>query len=448
MKKNHLRTYMAMSCIALGLLLSGCSQAEASQTEETTVTADTAEAVETETSAVAAEQSRASDIDYSNGAPDREIESEVGAGGAQDIVINSHKVQEVSGSEFGDQYIAQDTVDITYTAGDLTGILSQTVSKEIYLYLNKDTGKWELLEDKLTACEVDNSLLPGSSWKSETLGADSLNSLFAGEIPAGDTGTLYIRFLKKSGLFSFNMDNENNTSSQRFFTTVGTGGKITWVGQAGTIEKSFNITEGSVTDLGEMILAVSCGSALMDMHFGTDVIVCPEQEYDSALGLEVDSAKVYMDGLPTFSVTTSAIENGQWKNEIGLKEGNISPELTWDAVEGASKYAVIMLDKVANNWLHWYIITDKTHLDEGEYTTLEMGYAGPYPPETHEYTVYVVALAAEPENIYCQLDTSGGDINSRLTDLNTSSGSDSGNVLAYGTVSGDYTPSELYYGNR
>ena len=40
-----------------------------------------------------------------------------------------------------------------------------------------------------------------------------------------------------------------------------------------------------------------------------------------------------MDDLATFDVTTTAIENGQWKNEIGLKEGNISPELSWDAQE-------------------------------------------------------------------------------------------------------------------
>ena len=57
MKKNNLRSYMAMSCIALGLLLSGCSQAEASQTEETTGATETVEAVAEETASDSAEKS-------------------------------------------------------------------------------------------------------------------------------------------------------------------------------------------------------------------------------------------------------------------------------------------------------------------------------------------------------------------------------------------------------
>ena len=340
MINKKLKSYSLLLSLFMSFLLTGCSDAPVESTNESRLTessseltavADVSEVAEAVDVVDAANDANESEKVPINKLSDEEVKALISIDDISDITINSHDLKEISNSEYGEQFIAQDTVNVTYSAGNITGIFPQTVSKTIEFYLNKDTSKWENLADTTTACDVDNSALPGSSWKSETLGADSLNSLFGGEIPSGDTGTLYIRFLKKMGLFSFNMDNENNTSSQRFFTTVGTGGKITWVGQAGTVEKSFNVTEGSVTDSGEIILAFTVGSASMDMHFGTDVAVCPEQEYDRALGLEVDASKVYMDDLATFDVTTTAIENGQWKNEIGLKEGNISPSDLWMA---------------------------------------------------------------------------------------------------------------------
>lgn len=360
-----------------------------------------------------------------------------------DISVRSHNAVKIE----DDQYLAKDIVSVSYKTDDLGGLLPQTVSKDLEYSLNKTTNTWEFTGETTTACAVDNSLLPGSSWKCGPLSPDVLSPLFGDEIPSGDEGVLYFRFMKKMGQFAFNLSNEKNTSSERFFGTVGTGAKAVWTCSSGNIEKSFTITEGSVTDDGDVFLVFTsdCGSATINLK--TDAVNISEQEYDEATGKEVDRSKVYMDSLPVFEVTTTSIENGEWRQPSGLKEGNESPELTWEPVEGATKYAVIMIDTSTTNWLSWYVVVDKTHLDEGEYRDQSV-YVGPYPAETHTYELYVVALRSEPKTSGFKIDAPGGDIQARLDSLNTASDGSTGNVLAYGTIKAPYTSPELYYGYR
>ena len=443
MTKRKLRICIS-SCLILGFLLTGCSGTETRSTSNPeSVQASVTEYAE-ESVATSSEAS-----DYSNGIEDENAIGQICTEGITDVVINSHNIEEVSSSEFGEKYVACDTINATYNAGDMTGILPQTVSKDYEFYFNKETSEWELLKDTTTACAVDNNALPGSSWKCNSIDTDSLKKLFGDDIQSAEDGELYFRFLKRAGLFSFNLSNEKNTSSERFFTTIETSGKLNLVSSDGVIEKSFNITSGSVTDSGIYTMDISCGSSSVSMAFGTDVVPVTEQEYDQAIGLEVDENKVYLDTLTRFDVTTTSTNDGEWKTEIGLKEKNLSPELTWEAVDGATKYAILMIDDTtANNWLHWFSIVDKTHIDEGEFNDSKTDYAGPYPPETHQYDVYVIALADDPGSIFAKLDTPGGDIHSRLNDLNTKSDGSIGNVLAYGLIEADYTPASDYYGDR
>lgn len=362
----------------------------------------------------------------------------------QSVSVTSHNVEEITGSEYGSQYTVKDTVSVTYKAGDLEGLLPQTVSKEISFYLNSSTGVWENLEEKTTACTADNEALKGSSWKIVSPSEELVVFLFG---DASAKGEVYIKLLKTMGLFAFNLDNENNTSSERFFQTVGTNGKFTLVGQNGTVEKKFSITGGSVTDMGLLNLDVESDSGTYTICFGEEAVPIPEMEYDEATGKEVDQSKVYMDSLPVFEVTTTSIEDGEWKRETGLKEGNNSPALSWEPVEGATKYAVFMIDTSTTNWLSWYVIVDKTTLYEGEFTDQSV-YVGPYPPGTHTYEVYVLALADDPKPCSFPMDASGGDINAKANLLNVKADGSAGNVLAYGTIKAPYTAPELYYGYR
>lgn len=364
-----------------------------------------------------------------------------------DVVINSHNIEEVTGSEYGEQYTTRDTVSITYNAGDLDGILPQTVSKDLEFYKNTNNGQWELLNEKTTACEVDNTDLIGTSWKCEAFSAEDLAKVFEGEIPAGDKGALYIRFLKKMGGFAFNIDNGINTPDERFFVTVGTGAKIAWVGQDGVIEKSVKMTEGSVTNEGILNLVLGTGDGSVILSFGDNTVLIKDREYDTAVGIEADESKAYKDSLPVIEVTSDDAVDGAWNVDIGLKEGNLSPELTWEEVDGAGCYAVFMIDVSTNTWLMWYVIVDTTHFDKGRYTD-SSEYVGPYPPGAHDFIVYVVALKDEPKISSYPLDQVTGDIDDKLNVLNTAADGSIGNVLAYGSVKATYTSPELYYDYR
>ena len=371
--------------------------------------------------------------------PDADIISSYG----RNVSVKAHNFE-----KFPDGgYSAKDIVSVSYKTDDIGGLVPQTVSKDLEYCLNNSPNTWEFTGETTTGCEVNNSNLPGSCWKCDSLSPDVLTSLFGDEIPSGDQGVLYFRFLKKMGQFAFNLSNEKNTSSERFFGTVGTGAKAVWTGSSGNTEKSITITEGSVTDDGDLFLVFTtdCGSAVVNLR--TDAVNIPEQEYDKATGKEIDNSKVYMDSLPVFEVTTTSIENAEWRQQSGLKEGNESPELTWAPYDGATKYAVIMIDTTTSNWLCWFTIVDKTHLDEGEYTDPSV-YTGPYPAETHTYELFIVALRTDPQDLNFVIDASGGDIHSKLDFLNKASDGSFGNVLAYGTVKAPYTSPELYYGYR
>lgn len=292
----------------------------------------------------------------------------------------------------------------------------------------------------------DSSTLAGSSWKSTSLDNTSITALFGSDIPSDETGTVYFRFLKKIGIFVFK-DDTAGTTSEHYFETTGTKLKAVWVSDSGTTETSASVFSGSFVNDDNFCLDLETDFGKTKINFGTDVISISEQEYDENTGKEVASGKVYMDSLPVFEVTTTSIEDGEWKQSCGLKEGNLSPELTWEPVDGATKYAVLMIDTTTDNWLSWGTIVDKTHLEEGEFTDPSV-YAGPYPPGTHTYEVYVIALSADPKEGNFIIDSRGADINGRLTSLNTATDGRTGIVLAYGTISAQYTSPEMYYGYR
>lgn len=410
MFKNKLFAGIASSCLLAGMLLSGCGE----------------------------KIPEISDADINSLVADNEI---------LNVTINHGDIQKLSGSEYGSQYTAFEKVTVSYKPDDLSGMLPQKVTKEMTFCYDGENGAWDYIGEALTSCEADSTKLPGTSWVCTSLSEEDISALFGDEVPSGDTGSLYFRFMKKMGLFAFNLTNENNTPSERYFGTVGTALKAVWTGASGNIEKNINIYEGSVTNAGDLYLVLETEHGSAKINLKTDAVQVTELEYDEAVGKEVDRSKVYMDSLPVFTVTTTSIENGEWKQSCGLKEGNLSPELSWEPVEGAAKYAVIMLDTTTTNWLSWYVITDKTHLDEGEYTDQSV-YVGPYPAETHTYELYVVALKDDPQDLSFRIDDTGGDIHQKLDFLNTAADGSTGNVIAYGNITAPYTSPELYYGYR
>ncbi|MCQ2473827.1 MAG: hypothetical protein MJ098_06815 [Saccharofermentans sp.] len=366
--------------------------------------------------------------------------------GISNVTSIAHNQSPVSDSEYGSNYTAQDKVSVTYSVDLADGLLNQTVTKEACFYFDRTSGIWDLKEETLVSCEVDTTDLPGSSWISEGLNAELLTGLF-GDAAKDSNGTLYIRFLKKMGMFSFNLANDKNTSSERFFETIGTNVKIALVTDSGITEGKAQVRGGSVTDSGELFLDLENDYGRVNLCFGKDAVAISEREYDEATGKEVSASKVYMDSMPVFELTTTSIEDGEWKRECGRQEGNLSPSLTWKPVEGATRYVIVMIDITTTRWLYWYMITDKTELSEGEFTDPEV-YTGPYPAGTHTYEIHVIALKDEPQDVSFKVDARGGDIQSYVDFVNTAKDGSTGNVISYGTIKAPYTSPELYYGYR
>ena len=107
-----------------------------------------------------------------------------------------------------------------------------------------------------------------------------------------------------------------------------------------------------------------------------------------------ETAAFHPASLPSIMLTSENLHDGVWDAEISnTKQGaNRSPQLAWQPVEGASCYAVYMVDTTVNYWLHWKSLNIKeTSLAAGSIPDTE--YIGPYPPSgTHAYEIRVFAL--------------------------------------------------------
>ena len=370
-------------------------------------------------------------------------DSVAGALGISSVSVKSHTPEKISGSEYGDQYSVKDTVSVSYSAPILDGLLKQSVSKDMEFYMDKNSQAWDLKKETLTA-----TALPGSCWKCEYLSSEKIITLFGDKAPSGGSGVVYVRFLKKMGLFSFNLSNAKNTSTERFFETVGTNVKLVFTGTSGNVEGKASVTGGSVSDTGDLFMDLETDTGSVNLHFGKDIVSITEREYDEATGNETAASKVYMDNLPVFELTTTSLnKDGEWKTECGLKEGNVSPALSWKPVDGATKYAVVMIDITTTRWLYWFKVVDKTELSEGAFTDPKV-YTGPYPAGTHTYEIHVIALKGDPKECNFQVDARGGDIQYYFDYVNTAADGSVGNVIAYGTIKAPYTSPELYYGYR
>ena len=118
---------------------------------------------------------------------------------------------------------------------------------------------------------------------------------------------------------------------------------------------------------------------------------------------------------------------------------NISPELSWEPVEGATNYVVVMID---GSWLHMDVFTSETKLAEGAFTKGKQGeqYVGPYPPSgTHTYSVFVFALKGEMKRADFYFDAGNNSTDKIFKGLDEDKDGNTGNVIAYGRLDGNYT---------
>jgi len=150
---------------------------------------------------------------------------------------------------------------------------------------------------------------------------------------------------------------------------------------------------------------------------------------------------VYQESLAyhdKFNVTSSNLNHCIWDKKVSKFPGeNISPELKWDAVKGATKYVVVMLESYK---LHMYVVTDDTFIAEGAYKQGAEGswYNGPDVLKEHtiEFTVFVFALkndSAIDPSFFARDNYSP---NAIIKELDTGKDGKRGNIIAYGKLIG------------
>ena len=159
-----------------------------------------------------------------------------------------------------------------------------------------------------------------------------------------------------------------------------------------------------------------------------------------------DSGIDYLEGYKKFELSSTDLENGVWADIISGDRGNdSSPELSWEPVEGASEYVIYMVDMntpdmIISGVLHWKTggIT-VTELPEGWASSSD--YIGPNPGRgvTHVYEIYVVALKGPVERLKGSVRSVSPNFKNFLLELDTDSEGNTGNILAYGKISGTYT---------
>ena len=161
-----------------------------------------------------------------------------------------------------------------------------------------------------------------------------------------------------------------------------------------------------------------------------------------------DSGVDYLEGYEKFELTSTDLENGVWADIIsGDRGNNVSPELSWEPVEGASEYVIYMVDMntpdmIICGILHWKAggIT-VTELPEGWASSSD--YIGPNPGAgvTHVYEIYVVALKGPVERLKGSVRSVALNFETFIQELDIDSEGNTGNILAYGKISGTYTGS-------
>lgn len=164
--------------------------------------------------------------------------------------------------------------------------------------------------------------------------------------------------------------------------------------------------------------------------------------YKSKYGRYEKTHEDFLSGA-SMEVTSDSLTDGVWNSEIS----DMSPELTFEPVDGAEFYVIYMVDESSNNRLLWYAShVGDTSVPEGSGTG---EYTGPDLPSCeggHNLTVYVYALQGEPGRT---IDLTPGD--SSLSGdlyyydiLNVIDGSSCpelyGNVLAYGYITHRFSP--------
>lgn len=211
---------------------------------------------------------------------------------------------------------------------------------------------------------------------------------------------------------------------------------------------------------------VLCAAALMNLAGCSDTEAVPAAETTAAsvpeettetTAVETTATEPEMTVVPLiadengnlmsqfeeFELTSEDIEDGFWVDAISSSPAgdDVSPQLSWDPVDGAGQYIIYMVDVSANYLIHWKAegVTE-THLDRG---WADSYYFGPYPRTglTNTYDIYVIAIRNPIDRLRGSLRVPNENFPLFLAYLDIDAEGNTGNIIAYGHISAQYSVS-------
>ncbi|MBO4928389.1 MAG: hypothetical protein J5379_09100 [Clostridiales bacterium] len=328
------------------------------------------------------------------------------------------------------------------TADITDSMIPQVIEKSITYVQKTEDGDWEEESRTITKWEIQQELaLSDTVW---TFGADDITTVFSimDDSFKGKSGKCFLHFgnevkdvqtqVVDNGDDTSKMDITFNTSVDVFFECWGTKyifESVPVTGAEAREDGSIDL-KASAPEIGDVVISIPSS---VQSSTWKDMLIAESETYITG---------TTFDSLSSFTVSSPQVNNGFWDTKItNTKYGeNMSPELTWDAVDGASKYVVIMID---GSWLHMDVYTTETTLVAGAFAKGERGaqYVGPYPPagSPHTYSVFVFALKNETDDPLLLFDMGNNSIDSIYQDLDKDTDGNTGNVIAYGRLDGNYT---------
>ena len=349
------------------------------------------------------------------------------------VVIAALMFAGCSTGKFEPQYKTE-----TETQAVTDGIFPQMIERSVTYVQNTKDGDWEVEKTEITKWELSGADIPDSVY---IINTDDAKALY----PALDDSfkdqkaTVYFHFGAEYGDIQTSV---SGTDAPKMDITMNWTADIVFKCSGMKVNlNGIKVLGGTIYPDGSTDLKVDIGEGEGVLKISAQVKAAEIKDFMEAQSDTYISAVSFKD-LPAISVTSSAVNSGVWDTKIANSGGgqNISPDLKWDEVEGATQYVVIMID---GNWLHMDVFTTETSLAEGAYDRGSKGaqYVGPYPPQgsSHTYSVFVFALRDEPGKTPFVFDHGGNSINNIFDGLNTDRSGNTGNVLAYGRLDGNFT---------
>ncbi|MCR5847983.1 MAG: hypothetical protein K6G75_07670 [Lachnospiraceae bacterium] len=358
----------------------------------------------------------------------------------------------LTGCESEEPFVEQHKTE-TETVSVSNGIIPQEIEKSISYVQKEKDGEWIVENVEISSWQMsENAYIPDTVWIAESDDATSMYSKLNDSFK-DKPATLYIHFNNDISDMSDSLGKDEAGTDCLDITLKMSADIIFDCADNIFYFSGADIFGSKMYEDGSAEISMDFGDGKVSVNVPSDVKQGTWDDFYNALPSEEEALQaliarsnnyitnVSFEDIPTFKVTSECLKAGVWDDKItNTSYGDkLSPDLSWDEVEGAAKYAVIMID---SGWLHMDVLTEDTSLAEGAYSRGERWeqYVGPYPPAgTHTYSVFVFALKNEPGDFYLGFDNGANDINKIYQGLDTDIDGNTGNVISFGRLDGNYT---------